>query len=196
MVETTSTLDQLVAMQEWEQALQLVTATRITLPAQPDLAVWQVVLNEQLGRGEAASAALAEAETLLAATPAHTWITLGTKRLQVGDIEGAEQAAETARSIAPDEAQVYFLLGGIAETRGDITAAIDYFDQTFTLAESTSPQLAVIARASAWGNCSKAPALSRQLNRSQPLPPKCLVCIRGPGGICGRWASISWAACC
>jgi tetratricopeptide (TPR) repeat protein len=146
MVETTNTLDQLIAQEQWEEALQLINETRATLPAQPDLVVWQIVLNERLGRSAETQAAMQEAETLFSATPAQLWITLGTDRLQVGDIEGAEQAAQTARDMAPDEAQVYFLLGGIAETRGDIPTAIDYFDQTFNLAQNSSPQLAVIAR--------------------------------------------------
>lgn len=145
MVETTNTLDQYIANQRWEEALQLVEDTRAELPTQPDLAIWQVVLNEQLGRTAAATAALEEAHTLMG-DPVQVWTRLGTNRLQVGNLEGAEQAAEEARTLDPEEPQVYFLLGGIAETRGDVQTAIAYFDQTFNLARDANPQLAVIAR--------------------------------------------------
>jgi predicted Zn-dependent protease len=145
MVETTNTLDQYIATQRWEEALQVVENTRTTLPDQPDLVIWQVVFNEQLGRTAAAAAALEEAHAMMG-DPTLVWVRLGTDRLQVGNLDGAEQAAEEARALNPDEAQVYFLLGSIAETRGDVQAAIAYFDRTASLALDTNPQLGVIAR--------------------------------------------------
>jgi Flp pilus assembly protein TadD len=71
---------------------------------------------------------------------------LGNNRMRVGDVEGAFEAAEQAQALNPDEPQVYFLLGSIAEIQGDLPTAISYFDQTFQLAEGSNPQLAVIAR--------------------------------------------------
>jgi tetratricopeptide (TPR) repeat protein len=146
MVETTNRVDQLIVEQRWEEALAVVKATQETLPNEPELAIWEVVLNEQLGNTEAATAALDKAQTLLADQPVQLWLMLGMNRLMVGDLDGAEAAGREAEALAPDEPQVFFLLGGVAEARGDVPTAIALFDKTFTLAEGDNPQLAVIAR--------------------------------------------------
>jgi tetratricopeptide (TPR) repeat protein len=146
MVETTNSIDRLVAEQRWQEALDLVKAARAQLPAQPELMIWEAVLNEQIGDTEAATAALAEAEQALASQPIQLWIYLGNNRLRVGDVEGAQSAGEQALTMNPDEPQIYFLLGSVAETQGDLATAISYFEQTYELAEGSSPQLAVIAR--------------------------------------------------
>ena len=146
MVETSNAIDQLVAEQRWEEALEVVRAARAQLPDEPDLLIWEVVLNERMGNQEAAAAAMAEAEQLMAGSPAELWVMLGTNRLNVGDVEGASKAADQALALDPDLAQVYFLRGSIAETQGDLPAAIENFEKTFALAQETSPQLAVIAR--------------------------------------------------
>lgn len=157
MVETTSRIDQLIMAENWAEALALVQTTRQQLPQQPELILWEVVFQERLGDSAAAATALQEAQTVLADRPADLWITLGNNRLRVGDIAGAVLAADQALAIAPTEPQVTFLLGGIAEAQGNIPAAIDYFDQTFTLAQATNPQLAVIARVR-MGNLLQSPA--------------------------------------
>jgi tetratricopeptide (TPR) repeat protein len=146
MVETTNSIDRLVVEGRWQEALDLVKAAREQAPDQAELIVWEAVLNERLGNDEAAATALAEAEEVLASNPIQVLIFLGNNRLRVGDIEGAKAAGEEALQLNPDEPQVYFLLGSVAETEGDIPLAITYFDQTFQLAESSNPQLAVIAR--------------------------------------------------
>jgi tetratricopeptide (TPR) repeat protein len=146
MVETTNSIDRLVAEQRWQEALDLVKSARAQSPNQPELMVWEVVLNERIGDSEAAAAALAEAEAALADKPIQLWIYLGNNRLRVGDLDGATAAADQAMALDANNPQVYFLLGSIAETRGDLASAITYFEQTFTLAESSNPQLAVIAR--------------------------------------------------
>lgn len=146
MVETTNGIDRLIIEQRWQEALDLVQAARAKLPNQAELVVWEAVLNERLGNQEAATAAIAEAQTLLADHPVQLYIFLGNNRLRVNDLEGAKTAGEQALAIDPNEPQVYFLLGGIAETQGDVAMAIDYFEKTYELAETTSPQLAVIAR--------------------------------------------------
>lgn len=146
MVETTNGIDRLVVEQRWQEALDLVKAARAQAPDQPELMIWEVVLNERIGDEEAAAAALAEAQEALAATPIQVLIFLGNNRLRVGDIAGAKAAGEEALARDPNEPQAHFLLGSVAETEGDLPLAISYFDQTFQLAESSNPQLAVIAR--------------------------------------------------
>lgn len=146
MVETTNAIDQFVSTQNWEQALEVVRAARAQMPEQPELMIWEAVLLEQLGDPAAAAEALAHAQAALTDQPIQLYLYLGNYRLQVGNTEGAEQAAMQAQELDPEEPQVYFLLGGIAETRGEITKAINYFDQVFELAQESNPQLAVIAR--------------------------------------------------
>lgn len=146
MVETTNGIDRLVMEQRWQEALDLVKSARAQAPDQPELMIWEAVLNERIGDSEAAAAALAAAQQALADNPIQVLIYLGNDRLRVGDLEGAKAAGEEALKLDPNEPQVYFLLGGVAETEGDIATAISYFDQTYQLAEGNSPQLAVIAR--------------------------------------------------
>jgi tetratricopeptide (TPR) repeat protein len=146
MVETSSSLDRLIAEGRWQDALDVVAAARTQLPNNPELIIWQVVLNERIGNPEAAATALAEAQRILADQPLQLLIYLGNNRLRAGDIDGAQVAGDEAMRLSPDDPQVSFLLGGVAEARGDIPTAISYFDQTFVLAEESNPQLAVIAR--------------------------------------------------
>jgi hypothetical protein len=146
MVETNSSLDRLITEERWQEALDLVQAVRAQLPTNAELMVLEVVLNERLGNQDAAAAALAEAQQALADRPVELLIHLGNNRLRTGDIEGALAAGEEAVQLDPNDPQVYFLLGGIAEAQGDIPLAVSYFEQTFELAESSNPQLAVIAR--------------------------------------------------
>ncbi|NJN82077.1 MAG: hypothetical protein HC802_07195 [Caldilineaceae bacterium] len=47
-------------------------------------------------------------------------------------MSGAEEAAQQALVSAPQDAQVTFLLGSIAEARGDMAQAAAYFSQTIT----------------------------------------------------------------
>ena len=146
MVETTNSIGSLIAADDWEQALTVVQEARNRFPNQPELAVWEVVILEHLGQTEQAAATLETARQLLADTPAQLWVYLGNDRMMAGDLAGAEDAAKKGLAIAPNEPQLVFLLGGIAEARGDVSSAINYFDQTFELAQNTQPQLAVIAR--------------------------------------------------
>jgi tetratricopeptide (TPR) repeat protein len=108
--------------------------------------IWEGVLHEQLGETDQAQASLAHAQELMADQPAMYWITLGNDRLQAGNLDGAEAAGNQALVLKPDDAQATFLLGGVAEARGDNAKAIELFDKTFQLAQKDNPQLAVIAR--------------------------------------------------
>jgi tetratricopeptide (TPR) repeat protein len=146
MVETNTTIDRMIAEQRWEDALEIVQAARVQLPNNEELMVWEAVLYERMGDFTAANALLAEAENALPDNPIQVLLQLGTKRLTVGDIEGAQAAADQAMQMDASNPQVYFLMGNIAEAQGDIPLAVSYFDQTFTLAEGSNPQLAVIAR--------------------------------------------------
>lgn len=146
MVETTSLLDRMTSEQDWEGALAVVQDARQRLPDQLELAVWETVLHERLEDPVAAARTLAEAEAMTQARPIDLYIQLGNKRLLVNDLDGAEAAAQQGAAMAPEEAQITFLLGGIAEARGQLGTAIDYFQQTFELAQEENPQLAVIAR--------------------------------------------------
>lgn len=146
MLETTNGIDRLLAEGKWQEALDLVKSARAQSPNNAELMVWESVLSKQNGDDAAADAAFNEAQTALAETPVQAWIYLGNTRMRVGDIDGALLAAQEAQKIAPEEPQVSFLLGNIAETQGELSNAISYFEQTFQLAEGSNPQLAVIAR--------------------------------------------------
>jgi len=146
MVETTNSLDRLIEAQKWQDALDLVNSVRAKLPDNPELIIWNAVLNERLGKDDAAKTAMAEAQTALSATPALYWVTLGNTRMRVGDLEGAKTAGEQGLKVDPNEPQVYFLLGSVAESAGDNASAINYFEKTSDLAGDENPQLAVIAR--------------------------------------------------
>lgn len=146
MVETTNGIDRFVTEQRWQEALELVQAARTQLPDNVELMVWETVLYERLGDNAGAAAAWASAQTASASQPIQASIYLGNNRLRVGDVEGALTAAEEALAIDANNPQVYFLLGNIAETQGDVAVAINYFEQTYQLAEGSNPQLAVIAR--------------------------------------------------
>lgn len=146
MLETTNSIDRLVAEGRWQEALDLVKSVRAQSPTNPELMVWESVLSEQMGDYAVAEAAFSEALAALANNPIQAWIFLGNIRLRVGDLDGASAAAQEAQKLDPNEAQVTFLLGNVAESEGNLSEAITYFEQTFQLAEGSNPQLAVIAR--------------------------------------------------
>jgi tetratricopeptide (TPR) repeat protein len=160
LVGATGDIEQLILEQKWEEALQVVEETRRQLPDEPELMIWEGILAEQIGDATRAATALAQAQERLADQPTLFWLTLGNYRLQVGDLDGAETAAQKAVELDPQEAQAYFLLGGIAETRGDVPTALEMFDKTFDLAEADNPQLAVIAKV----------RFGQLLQRPAPLP--------------------------
>lgn len=146
MVETTSIIDRLTNEHDWEGALAVVREARSRMPDQAELAVWEAVLHERLEDPVAAVAAMREAKTMLADQPVQFYIFLGNKRLMVDDLDGAQMAAEEGLALSPDEPQLVFLLASVAEARGEVALAINYFQRTFELAQESNPQLAVIAR--------------------------------------------------
>ena len=159
LVDATNRIQDLVASQKWEEALQVVQVARERLPDEPELAVWQAVLFEQLGDKKHAASVIKEAQQLMQDRPIQFWLLLGNDRLVAGNMDGAEVAGQQAVTLNPQEAQAYFLLGGIAEARNDVSTAIDMFDKTFQLAEQDNPQLAVIAKVRMGQLMQRAPVL-------------------------------------
>lgn len=146
LVDATARIDRAIMEEDLASALAVVRETLEQLPDDPDMLVWEGVLLEELDQQEEAVAALARAQARLENEPVYFWLLTGNKRLQVGNLEGAQYAGDAAYEIDPYEPQVLFMLGGIAEMRNDIATAVEYFDRTFQLAENDNPQLAVIAR--------------------------------------------------
>lgn len=138
--------EQLPVEERWAKARDVVEQAQEALPNEPELLVWEAVLSEQLGDTERAQAALERARQLLPDQPAGFWVLVGNQRLQLNNLAGAEAAANEALALAPDDAQAHFLLGSVAEAKGDIPTAIEQFNRVFDLAETDNPQLAVIAR--------------------------------------------------
>lgn len=146
ITNATSKTQQLILEQKWAEALGEIQTARQTLPQEPELLIWEGVLLEQLGQIDQAQTVLAQAQQQVADRPLAYWIELGNIRLQVGNLAGAEQAAQQGMTLAPDDPQANFLVGNIAEAKGEIFKAIEVFSRTFALAENDNPQLAVIAR--------------------------------------------------
>lgn len=168
MVDASSQISNLIREERWEDALAVVDETLVQLPNEPELLLWRTVLLEHLGRSEEAAAALQTAEEKYPASPALFWTNLGNTRFQAGDIEGAEAAGQKAVELDPEEPQAYLLLGSLAELRGDMSLAIEMFDKTYTLAEATNPELAVIAKVRL-GQAIQRPMLPTQPSET-PLP--------------------------
>jgi tetratricopeptide (TPR) repeat protein len=146
LVSTTGEIGQYVQDGDWQSALTVTNESLAQLPDEPELLVWKTVLLERLGDSVGAAATLEHARQATSSQPVQLLLMLSQTRFQVGDTDGAEQAALEAGRLAPDDAQVYFLLGNVAEARGDIPKAIEMLDKTFELAENDNVQLAVIAK--------------------------------------------------
>lgn len=146
LLDATSTIEDHILIGEWENARAAAEAGLEQLPDEPELLIWHSVLSEQVNDTASATENLEKAQAILNDRPIAFWVTLANQRLQVGNLDGAEEAASHAVEVAPEEAQGYFVLGSVTEARGDISTAIDLFDQTFLLAEEENPQLAVIAK--------------------------------------------------
>jgi tetratricopeptide (TPR) repeat protein len=146
VVNTNGEVARLVAEGRWEDALTVVEAAQAELPNDAEMVVWEAVLAEQLGDEMRANAALDNLRQLTADNPINFWLLLGNHRVQVGNLAGAQVAAEEALAMDESNAQANFLLGEVAEASGNIGLAIEQFDRVFVLAEDSNPQLAVIAR--------------------------------------------------
>ena len=144
--DTTMNIEQLVTAQKLPAALAAVAKARQTQPDDAELLVWSAVLNEQLGNAAPAASNLTQAEQKFVGEPAAFWTLVGNHRQQVGNLDGAEAAGQQAVTLSPTDAQATFLLGSVAEARGDMVLAADYFSRTVTLAGDTNTELGVIAK--------------------------------------------------
>ena len=119
---------------------------RQTAPDDAELLVWDAVLAEQLGDAARAKTSLAQAEQKFVGQPAAFWTLVGTHRQQVGNLPAAEVAGQQALTLAPQDANVTFLLGSVAEARGDTVQAAQFFSQTIALAGDGNAELGVMAK--------------------------------------------------
>jgi tetratricopeptide (TPR) repeat protein len=139
-------IDQLVETQDWQEAFTVVEAARQNSPDDVNLLVWQAVLAEQLGDNERGQSSLNQAKEAFVGSPAAFWTLVGNLRLQVGNWDSAEEAGRQALMLVPEDAEVTFLLGRVAEARGDMVQAADYFNQTVTLAGDSNPELVALVK--------------------------------------------------
>ncbi len=159
MIELTSAVEPLIANQQWDEALALIEQAQAELPDEVELVLWEVVFSHEAGYTERVQSALARAQEMAPDRQPELWVQLGNFYLQAGDMTAAENAGQEAYALAPENPQVTFLLGNLAEEKGDVATAIAMFEQTFTLAEEENPQLAVIARVRMGNLLQRAPAI-------------------------------------
>ena len=146
LADTSAAIEPLVATQKWPEALAVVEKARQTLPNEPELLIWAAVLAEQTGAASSAQTNLTQAQQKYTGSPAAFWTLVGNHRLQVGNLAGAEQAAQQALTSAPQDAEVNFLLGNVANARGDTIQANAFFSKTIALAGEANPSLAALVR--------------------------------------------------
>ncbi len=168
--EAIGSLQQLAFEERWEDALAVIAEAKALL-TEPDaeLLIWEAVVRDKLGQSGRAQEALAEAKALAPSNQqAAFWWTLGMIRLDIGDLDEARAAGNSALALDASDPQGYFLLGSVAEEEGDIVAAIDLFEKTYQLAiDGDAYQLAVIARVR-MGTLLQRPANMPPLGEGQP----------------------------
>jgi tetratricopeptide (TPR) repeat protein len=144
-VSTINDVEQLAMEGRWDEAYALVEQTLQSLPDDPDLLVWAAVISERRG-DPATAAAFIDRAAVAVGDPMRLQLALGMRRLQAGDTDGAEAAAQAALAINAEEPQGVFLLANVAELRGDPQTALDLYQKTAELAEESNPQLTVVAK--------------------------------------------------
>ncbi len=146
--ETLASVRQLAFESRWGDALGVLedAKPRLTRP-DAELLIWEAVVRDKMGQGEAVRDTLAEAYAITGPDQEIAyWWTLGSAYMMVGDLEKAREIGEDAIRLYPLDPQGYFLLGSVEEMEGDVGAAIELFEKTFELALDSNAQLAVIAR--------------------------------------------------
>lgn len=146
LVSALNAVERHVDERAWMLARAEVEDALASLGERAELLTWAAVVAERLDDQPAATHYRERASTFFGDRQLQFYVLLGTYRFRAGDLIGATEAAETALALHPDEPQVYFLLGNIAEERGDVNAALDAFDRAATLAEADNPQLAVVSK--------------------------------------------------
>jgi cytochrome c-type biogenesis protein CcmH/NrfG len=134
-------IDTLVEAHNWNGALTVVKDALQKSPGDANLLIWQAVLQEQLNDKAQAQASLTQAQAKFAGSPAAFWTLVGNLRLQAGNWDGAEESGQKALALTPKDGEVTFLLGRVAEARGDTAKASDYYNQTIVLAGDSNPAL-------------------------------------------------------
>jgi len=159
-VTVTAQIEELVTAQKLPAALTAVEQARQTAPNDPELLIWDAVLNEQIGNTVGAKTSLTQAQQKFVGQPAAFWTLVGNHRQQVGNLAGAEAAGKQALTTAPQDADATFLLGSVAEARGDNIQAANFFSKTIALAGNANAQLGVIAKM----------RMGNLMQRIEPLP--------------------------
>lgn len=156
----TAQIEEMVSAQKLSTARTAVEKALQTAPNDPELLVWDAVLNEQIGDAVRAKTSLAQAQQKFVGQPATFWTLVGNHRQQVGNLPGAEAAGQQALTTAPQDADATFLLGSVAEARGDNVLAANFFSKTVALTGNANAQLGVIAKM----------RMGNLLQRVEPLP--------------------------
>jgi tetratricopeptide (TPR) repeat protein len=144
-VSAVNDVEQLALEQKWDEAFAVTEKTLQEVPDNPDLLVWAGVLSERRADPAQAAGYLARAQQVLA-DPLRYQLALSMRRLQAGDVDGAEVAAQAALAVNPDEPQAVFLLANVAELRNQPQQALELYQKTADLAEESNPQLTVVAK--------------------------------------------------
>jgi len=142
----TNSIEEDLALGNWAAARQTIENAINAAPEESELWLWDAVLSEQLDEEPRAQASQARAREL---TESDLFLLIGlaNTRSQVGNLDGAEGAINEALALDPNSALATFMLAGIAETRGDLSEAIDLFEEASELAEaSDDAQLTVMSR--------------------------------------------------
>lgn len=130
----------------WEAALAVVEANLDASQRSEELLIWAGVLQEALGATEIAGDYYNEVLDNPSLPDERVWATIGTNRLRLGDLEGAECGGQAALDLDPEFPQGHFLIASVAEAMGNAARAVEHFNLTAEYAYDTSPQMAVIAR--------------------------------------------------
>lgn len=135
------------AMQEgdFETALAAYRSAAEALPDDPSYPVRAGVLAETLGYTSEAEAAYATAR-LLTEDDVQFYAIRSQAYLLLGNVEAALADADHAVAINSESVEGHFQRASALEMSGRLSEAIDEFEIAATLAEESSPQLAVLAR--------------------------------------------------
>ena len=117
------------------EALEVLAHAHLILPRHPELKMAFARALEQRGDKPGAISVLNEA---LALGLSDAWLSshLGGLLLEVGALEEASEALDRAARDEPDDALTQFRLGRLHEVQGDLSAAVPFFRQAASLADS------------------------------------------------------------
>lgn len=145
VLEATNSIEPDLLAQDWAAARQKIETGIEAAPEESELWIWHVVLSEQLGDNASAEASLDKARALVD-NEERLLVGLAQTRLQIGDLDGAEEAAQQVLTLDAESALGTFILANVAEAQGDIRTAINLFEEASNLAADTNAQLSVISR--------------------------------------------------